>query len=411
VSGQYAPVVSDFLFLNLTLAYDPNNVYLDIVRNDITFPDAARTPNQKAVAGAAQNLPMDDPVVAAILNLTSDEEAQQAFDSLSGEIYASTLSVLTEDSRYLREAVLNRLQTLTPPKHSLLAHFDPSLVQHSAPGFDFWAQGFGAWGNLAGNYNTSKVNRSTKGLFLGADSTVNEALRLGIVGGYSHADFEAKALISASKADSYSLGGYGGMQLQPWSFYAGAAYTWNNINTQRNAAFSDFNNYLTTDYSANTTQVFAELVYDLPVFYRFAFSPFANAAYVSVNRDGFNEQGGPAALQGQYAKENVAYTTLGFREAARLYSSEVASFNERVLLGWRYAYNHINPTSIFAFLSGSPPFLISGVPIARNSLIIDAGTDVDFKNKNLSLRLAYIGQVAQKVEDNGFAVTLTWQFS
>jgi autotransporter-associated beta strand protein len=47
VDGQFTNVTSNLAFLTPLLSYDPNNVFLTLVRNDITFASAAQTPNQR----------------------------------------------------------------------------------------------------------------------------------------------------------------------------------------------------------------------------------------------------------------------------------------------------------------------------------------------------------------------------
>ena len=48
VTGTFANVTSNFAFLTPTLSYDPNDVFLTLNRNDITFSSVAQTPNQRA---------------------------------------------------------------------------------------------------------------------------------------------------------------------------------------------------------------------------------------------------------------------------------------------------------------------------------------------------------------------------
>src|SRR5262249_26300283 len=52
VDGQFTDVTSNLAFLTPLLSYDPNNVFLTLIRKDITFASVAQTPNQRAVAAA-----------------------------------------------------------------------------------------------------------------------------------------------------------------------------------------------------------------------------------------------------------------------------------------------------------------------------------------------------------------------
>jgi len=46
VTGTFAGVTSNLAFLTPTLSYDPDDVFLTLNRNDITFASVAQTPNQ-----------------------------------------------------------------------------------------------------------------------------------------------------------------------------------------------------------------------------------------------------------------------------------------------------------------------------------------------------------------------------
>src|SRR6266404_2961705 len=50
VTGKFAGVTSNLAFLTALLSYDSKDVFLTLVRNDVTFASAAQTPNQRAVA-------------------------------------------------------------------------------------------------------------------------------------------------------------------------------------------------------------------------------------------------------------------------------------------------------------------------------------------------------------------------
>ena len=138
----------------------------------------AQTPNQCNVAHALDQFPTDNPLFLAVLNQTA-AGARQAFDALSGEIHATIPGVLANDSRYLREAVLERLVQATysndasqvaslgssgPQVASLdtqamaLGYDDKSFAPPAyGPGLAFWARGYGAWGDFDGNTNAASA--------------------------------------------------------------------------------------------------------------------------------------------------------------------------------------------------------------------------------------------------------------
>ena len=84
-TGTFGGVTSNLAFLDPTLSYDPNNVYLKLTRNSIGFANVGITPNQIATGNGAESLALGNQVYNAVLNL-SGAMAQYAFDQLSGEI-------------------------------------------------------------------------------------------------------------------------------------------------------------------------------------------------------------------------------------------------------------------------------------------------------------------------------------
>ena len=57
VTGTFTGVTSNLAFLTALLSYDPKDVFLTLVRNDVTFASVAQTPNQRAVAAACKVVP------------------------------------------------------------------------------------------------------------------------------------------------------------------------------------------------------------------------------------------------------------------------------------------------------------------------------------------------------------------
>ncbi len=105
------------------------------------------------------------------------------------------------------------------------------------------------------------------------------------------------------------------------------------------------------------------------------------------------------------------YSTLGAREKGLLYQNETYKLNQRLFLGWRHAYNDLTSQTIFNFASGSSPFLISGTALAKDSLLVDASLELARPSKELRVSIAYLGQYASHVQDNGVAARFSWQYS
>src|SRR5690606_24523394 len=130
---------------------------------------------------------------------------------------------------------------------------------------------------------------------------------------------------------------------------------------------------LRADHDARTFQAFGEAGYRIDTRVA-AFEPFINLAYVDLKADGFREAGGAAALQGDGGSTDTVFSTLCLR-ASTGFKIGAASATARGTLGWRHAYGDVLPSATHAF-AGGDAFTVAGVPIARNSAVLEAAVDV-----------------------------------
>src|SRR5262249_36283421 len=224
VDGQFTDVTSNLAFLTPLLSYDPNNVFLTLIRTDITFAPVAQTPNQRAVAAALDSSPPVKPLVQAVANLTL-AGTLQAFDALSGEVHGSVQTTVIDDSRYIRQAVLGRLRQASyagvggafaalGSGGPILAYADPAGNSAYAPptpppleaplqtpvDLTFGARGVGAWGRINSHGNAADVARNLGGIFTGFDGRFGE-WRAGLAGGYTNASTTVSARASSANID------------------------------------------------------------------------------------------------------------------------------------------------------------------------------------------------------------------
>ncbi|EPJ9887766.1 S8 family serine peptidase, partial [Serratia marcescens] len=82
VSGQFDAVAPNYLFLGTGLSYQPTGVTLSVGRNGTSFASVAQTPNERAVAAAADALAAGNPVYESLLGSGTAGEARQAFRQL-----------------------------------------------------------------------------------------------------------------------------------------------------------------------------------------------------------------------------------------------------------------------------------------------------------------------------------------
>lgn len=383
-------------FTGLVAEYDAHDVYLDVAKTS-SFASAGITPNQIATGGGADSLSESNPLSVAIANLPTRAAARAAFDQLSGELHSSNKTETIEDSRFVREAAIGRLRSI----------FDIGGNNLS----EVWGQGFGSWGSTDGDGNAAKIGRSISGFFVGADLPMLATWRMGVLGGYSRTTFDVKVANSSGTSDNYDLGLYGGTQWGKLGLRVGAAYTWHDIVTNRSVNFVGFSDNLSSSYNAETAQVFGDLGYRLDAFLtpigNIALEPFVNLAYVNLSTGNFSEQGGNAALSGKGDTTGITFSTFGLRGST---SFDIGGMTvvTPAALGWRHAYGELTPTSTFGF-SGGSAFTIEGVPIARDSLAVDAGLETNIYD-HVDFGISYSGQIADHAQDHGIRANVRWMF-
>lgn len=415
VNGTYAGLTGTLAknspFVDFTLAYDPQNVFLDVKRSSTAFASVATTFNQRSIATASDALGSGKPIHDGMLFLNA-QESRNAFDLLSGEIHASVHSAFLEDSHFVRDAATDRVRAafgaVGASSVPIMAYGPggPEAAPATHDGFAVWGRGFGAWGHLNGDGNAARLNTSSGGYLAGGDALIGDQWRLGMLAGYSHTSFDVNRRLSSGASDNYHLGFYTGAQQGHLGFRSGLAYTWHRVDTNRSVEFPYFSDHLSSKYDAGTFQAFGELGYRLEI-PSVSFEPYANLAYVRFHADGFTENGGASALTGRGQSSEATFTTLGLRGSTDFV---LGSMNTTIQggLGWRHAFGDVRP-EVGLSIAGGSTFTIAGAPIGENAALLEAGLDARL-SENTTLGLSYQGQLASDAQEHGFNAKLAVRF-
>lgn len=413
VTGTFGSITSDYAFLTPSLGYDAQHVYLTLNYNGLNFTDFAQTPNQFAVAAAAEVLPIGNTLWESLVTLPAGAVAP-AFNQLSGEAYASVNTVIQQEAVFLRDAVGARLrQSLTPPGAQALGYAaaaaGPATAQLSeglTP--TLWMQGYGAWGNAYGNGNAASISSSIGGFLAGLDVAVGGSSRVGVVAGYSQSQFDVDARNANGTIGNYDLGLYAGTQLGPWALRGGVSYTWHDVSMDRSIVFPGFSGNTSGGYTQGTTQVFGEAAYDFAVGAT-AFEPFLGFAYVNLSGASTQEANTTvAALSVDVQGQSTFYTTLGLRAATSL-SVMGRAFTPSLTVGWQHAFGDTTSIANMAFVGTTTPFQVEGVPIAEDTAIVGAGLAYALSNL-ATIQVNYAGQFASQASQNAVTAQFSLKF-
>jgi len=379
-----------------------------------------------------------------VLNYGDPAPLRSALAQLDGEVYASARTVMLSDSLYLREAVLGRMRQAAfvggaGPMAALtaggptLAYADTSQSTSDAglayadargpafpikappasappPATVFWAQGIGAWGRFEGNGNAADVSRNLAGVFAGADRQFGSNWLAGLAAGYTNSFLDIADLASSANINTGHVAGYAAAAFGPWNVRGAAAGAFSALDTGRSVAFPGFTDSASASYDATTAQVFGEVGYGLalgPI----AAEPLAGLAFVHLNTGGFTEGGGTgaAALGGSSGTDDVGYSTLGARAASAWVVAPDMTLIPHAAALWQHAIGPVTPTAALAFATTGAPFTVSGVPLARDAALVEAGVDLRI-NAQVTLAVFYSGNLAGNVQDNAIQGNVRWRF-
>ena len=410
-NSDFGSLDSMFPFLSPDLSYSANAVTLTLDRSAIPFAAAGITPNETAAGFGADGLAFTSPLAGALAALDLSTAAA-ALDSLSGEIYASTQSLLQQQSAYLRNATNARLRQAfgggAPDATSAQLSAAPLPSAGAGRSPTVWAEGYGGWDHFSGNSNAGALNGTDTGFLMGIDNPLGQNWRVGLAGGWSNSGFDVASRSSSGSANNYDIAVYGGARYGDLGIRLGAGYTWSDVSANRSVGFAGFGDQLSSSYNAGTAQVYGEIGYDFHLGGT-VLEPLADLAYVNLATDGFSESGGPAALTANSASFDTTYSVLGARISHEFDLGDGAALTATGRVGWQHAFGDTTPATTLAFTGTATPFSVSGVPISQNAAIVEAGLAYS-PAPNVSLGIYYAGQLAPNAQENSFNGTVDFKF-
>ncbi|MEH0832186.1 autotransporter domain-containing protein [Pectobacterium cacticida] len=385
IDGTFAAIRSNYAFLDANLGYTPHAVTMQLVRNDMTFAAVAATANQSAVASAVESLGTGHAVYDAVATLDRGAP-QHAFDTLSGESYASLGGAIARGTLTVSDTVTEHARSI-----------DENNV---------WINVYGGRHDANGANGTADTDYRSHGFLLGLDGALSDNMTLGMFVGADKGDFDVNGRRFSADVDNYQLGAYVNYTHNRLGLTFGTAGSWGDITTQRNVTVGSLNEKLSADLDARTLQVFGEtrITFDINAV---AVEPFARVTHIASKLNGFSETGGVAALGGERINMDTTFSTLGVR-LERNFGQQDQPWTVNGSIGWRHAFGDTNPTARLHFI-GADNYRVTGTPLAENSVRIEAGVGKKLTD-NANLSLSYGGQFGDGVTDNAAHLKLNVRF-
>lgn len=411
-------------FLDVTTNTDSSgkNIFLSVSMKDKGgFTPIAQTSNQFSLASALDSLDHSGQSLElrnSLMNLDASQ-AREAYQQLSGDLYATAQGAFTQTNRAVNTALNSRVRAVTdgvaapssmalgyaeesePVKDERFAAFEPKKT-FDTDRFATWVNGFGSWGKVSGVDGGTDTDVSNGGMLVGGDFGIGGDSRIGVLGGYSRSFFDSEN--SSGNSTNYHLGTYAGTKLGGISLRTGMNYTWHNVGSTRNVPL--IGQTLQGDYDATSLNAYGEVAYRVALG-KSALEPYAALAHTRMETDGFSETGGNAALTVDSSKMNTTYTTLGLRATSDFELGGIASV-ARGTVGWMHAYGDTDPVSTARFLTGDS-FSVSSTPVDRNTALLEAGLDFTVTPSS-TVSVSYNGQIGSNAYDHGASAKFRVKF-
>jgi len=397
VTGTFAGVSSNFAFLDPSLSYDANNVYLTMARNDVSmpevelaFPDVVVNANQKAVAGAVEALGAGNAVYDAVVRLEVPQVVP-AFDSLGGEIHAAARTALLQD-HFLRDGIHQRLDGTAVS--GVLAGNTGVWVTGSGSSLRLDADGLGA---------RSRVQQ--QGLMAGADWRISERVLLGVAVGEQTLTHRLDDRQAKADADATEYGVYGQFQGEHFGLRGGVSRTDYRIDTTREVIVgSTLSQSLAARSDATATRVFARAGWDFTA-RTLTLTPEIELAHVRLRSDPIAETGGSSALQVQANRDELSTGVAALRAVWDISGGQRDRAAITARVGWQYADGDLGAATRARFNDGGTTFAMQSVPLARSMGLAELGVAV---SPTTASRLSMKAQTSAGDGQRDVGVQLNW---
>lgn len=387
LSGEFDEVTSTLAFLDAALDYGSNALTLNLERNDTAFDSVADTANGRAAAGGIESLGYGNALYNSVVMLGEDS-ASRAFNSLSGELYAATAGALAGQSALIGG----------------LAGAQLTAALDLAPGTTgFWLKAYGEEADVEGTGDLHDLDRTSTGTLLGVNGMLESGLSLGVMAGFGSTEASLDGLAGQADSDDTHIGLMLGQRFGQTAVTGGLIYSHSDVSVWRGADYAGLSEVLRGGFSADTTQVFAEISHQLDLGGT-RITPFAGLAHIEVSGDHGAETGGDAALRLGGLDASVTLAELGLR-AERALGQGTTLGGE---LSWHHVLDGETGSADLAF-AGGDAFTVAGTGLAED--VVTLGLDAAIAiSDSASLTLGYQGRFGDAGQANALSLGVGMRF-
>jgi T5SS/PEP-CTERM-associated repeat protein/autotransporter-associated beta strand protein len=286
VTGTYDSLAQDLPFLDMAITYDPNHVYLDILRNDTDFSILCPrgTFNQCQVAGALDRISDKDVVTPDLQHVLGEvttlgaDAALAAFDRMSGEAHASLAGIMLEGHALFGQTVTRRMATRRESEGA-------RKLEGGA-----WVRAYGADADLGTDGNAYGADYRLRGVAVGFDAWGTEDWLIGASANVMRVDADFRPGDTAT-ADANNLAVYTGYHGERGYIDGVLSFAWWDSDVSRAIDVASIHRTAHSEYGSNRLAIHVEAGRTYAPAAHQTLQPFATFQRDVFDVQGFREHG------------------------------------------------------------------------------------------------------------------------
>lgn len=417
VTGSYAGVQSNYAFLFPSLAYDTNNVYLNVARS---FARGGQTPNQAAVGAAldagASGASAGLASTLSTLTLMDPITGAAALNTLSGQNYAAFASVGVASAQLFMSNFAGQAGggSRGANRVALAAACDVACDTTAPARWGAWGGAIGGLGTLTGNANAGGLTYNLGGFAAGLDYRLSPSFLVGVTLGFNSGSQWVSGFQGVGTTSTIQAGLYGSFTQGPAYVDVLAAYAYSDNWMTRPIAVPGVA-AVTAQGRTGANQFFGQI----EAGYRFELggtadpylTPFVRLQGATSTQNAFSESGaGALGLSVAAQTTSSLRTVLGAQLGAAFDLGWRDRLAMQLRLGWGHEFSDTARPVTASFL-GAPlaGFTTYGAAPLRDSAVIGFNASTAIAEAT-SAYIRYEGSLSG--QDSSHALTagvrLTW---
>ena len=465
--SRFAQVETDLAFLDPTLEYDANTVYLSLRRNDKQPGDHGETPEDEEVGDAItpprrprnpptrppkpvrpvqpetpqpetpkptlpehpvtpetpvtppEPTPLPDRVEAAPAPATPipappappaipSSPLQEAMEGMS---VAQVRSLLRQSAGDWHASIRSfMLEDGRHVRQAVLNNGRDGFAQqaHSSGSWRSWGQAYASTGSRSAASGVQADRHNSRGLVLGLEST--QGWQPGLVLATQSAHLKRQHGQASARTRNWHVGLTARKELDAMQITAAVLRTWHRIDSQRRVSAGPLRENHRASLSGHSWQMMFEIVPALHSLFR----PYLRHEWMRMKLPAYQESGGLSAHGILPSRSAMHASTSGLRLGQGMQSAHMPSWWEADL-GWRHIWGDGRVHSTQYFLNGEGGavngrrFSSEGRPLSRDAFSLSLGAGVA-PGRNARLSLRYAGLYGGGYRDHTAWADLRWAF-